>query len=262
MSAPTAGQVYEAAAGVWSVGPDRVYGVLARALLARGPDWRGLSVLDVGAGSGTASRRLTDAGARVVAMDRSVAMLLAARSRLRCSVAAGDALRLPVRSQSVDAVVLGFVLNHLEEPGVALAEAARVVHPGGWVLASTWARDGANPVRELVEDCLRLRGWVTPQWYVDFKQRTAPLSDTAETIAAACAGAGLTEVDARQVEVTVDCTPAQLVEWRLGMPQHAPFVAAMPSAERAALRVQLVADAAALPPMVCSTVMVSARRRD
>lgn len=48
----------------------------------------------------------------------------------------GDASRLPVRSSSVDAVLMLEVLEHLREPREALVEAARVLRPGGRLLLS------------------------------------------------------------------------------------------------------------------------------
>jgi ubiquinone/menaquinone biosynthesis C-methylase UbiE len=155
-------EAYDSAADAWGDGPDRVFGTLAEALLARGPVWRGLQVLDVGAGTGTATRRLVDAGAAVVPTDAATGMLAVARARCACSPVAADAMALPVRSGAVDAVVMGFVLNHLPEPAAALAEAARVVRRGGWVLASTWAREDDHPVRHLVEAALVARGWQPP----------------------------------------------------------------------------------------------------
>lgn len=48
----------------------------------------------------------------------------------------GDAARLPLPDASVDAVVMLEVLEHLREPQAALAEAARVLRPGGRLLLS------------------------------------------------------------------------------------------------------------------------------
>ena len=143
-------EAYDASAGAWGAGPDLVFDALAAALLARGPDWSGLTVLDIGAGSGTATRRLAAAGARAVPVDASAGMLSVARRAWPCTPVVGDALALPLLAGSADAAVLGFVLNHLSQPADALREAARVIRPGGWLLASTWARRDALPIREIV----------------------------------------------------------------------------------------------------------------
>jgi SAM-dependent methyltransferase len=52
----------------------------------------------------------------------------------------GDAERLPFADATFDAVVAGFVVNHLPCPEVALAEFARVLRPGGRVAVTVWDR--------------------------------------------------------------------------------------------------------------------------
>jgi SAM-dependent methyltransferase len=250
---------YAASAGAWDAGPDRVFSALAAALLARGPRWEGLSVLDIGAGTGTATRRLAAAGAWTVAMDAADGMLSVARAHGAGAALVGDALALPLRADCADAVVLGFLLNHLSRPADALREAARVVRAGGWVLASTWARDDAHPVREIVQQALLVRGWRIPAWYQSLKDTTTHLSDTAEALGLLARGAGLTAVDAAHVAVPVHATTPELLEWRLGMPHTAPFVAALPRTEKRRLWQELQAAAATQPPLVCSVVLLVSR---
>jgi SAM-dependent methyltransferase len=252
---------YDSAAEAWGDAPDRLYGALAEALLVRGPAWRGQLVLDVGAGTGTATRRLVEAGATVVPVDAAMAMLAVARDRCQCRPVAGDARALPLSNGSVDAVVMGFLLNHLADPAAALAEAARVVRPGGWVLASTWARENDHPVKHLVEAGLKARGWTAPAWYVQVKQGSALLTDSVTTMGAAALRAGLVGIDATRVDVPVSLTPAELVGWRLGLPQCAPFVASLSAADRADLVSELTLAANGLPPLVCGTVLLAARVR-
>jgi SAM-dependent methyltransferase len=261
MSSAALRNAYDSNAAAWGDAPDRLFGALAEALLVRGPVWRRLLVLDVGAGTGTATRRLVDAGATVVPMDAAAGMLAVARDRCSCRPVAADAMALPVRSGAADAVVMGFLVNHLPDPAAALAEAARVVRPGGWVLASTWARENDHPVKHLVEAALTARGWAPPPWYVGLKAGTALLTDSASGLAAAARGAGLASIEAVRVEVPVSLPPWDLVGWRLGLPQNAPFVAALSHADRTALLTELAETAAGMPPMVCGTVMLAARVR-
>jgi SAM-dependent methyltransferase len=252
-------EAYDTSARAWGAGPDLVFGALAAALLARGPDWRGLTVVDIGAGSGTATRRLAAAGARAVPVDAAVGMLGLARRTCPCAPVAGDALALPLLADSADAAVLGFVLNHLSRPVEALREAARVVRPGGWVLATTWDRRDTHPVRDLVLDALRDRGWRMPEWYRVLKEGTAPLSDSAEALELLARDAGLAEATATEVEVPVAATPDDLVQWRLGMPHTAPFVAQLSGVERTRLCQELHDAAALAPPLVCTIVVLVSR---
>ena len=252
-------EAYDASADAWGAGPDRVFDALAAALLDRGPGWRGLTVLDIGAGSGPATRRLAAAGARAVPVDAAVGMLGVARQAWPCTPVGGDALALPLLADSADAAVLGFVLNHLSRPAEALREAARVIRPGGWLLASTWARRDAHPIRETVQNALGDRGWRMPDWYRGLKEGTAPLSDTAEGLGWLARDAGLSEVVAAEVKAPVAATPRDLVEWRLGMPHTAPFVAELSPVARTNLRQELHDAAAGMPPLVCTIVVLVSR---
>ncbi|WP_255196328.1 class I SAM-dependent methyltransferase [Halorarius litoreus] len=83
-------------------------------------------VLDVGGGTGRAARELD--GATVV--DAAAGMLREARSKGVGGIQ-GDAGRLPVRDASVDAVTIVDALHHFPDAPAAIAEAARVLRPGG-----------------------------------------------------------------------------------------------------------------------------------
>lgn len=111
-------------------------------------------VLDVGGGSGRASRALPDHD--VVVLDAARGMLELARSH-GLKTAQGDAARLPVRDHSVDAVLVVDALHHVGDPDAAIAEARRVVRPGGVVL-----------VREFDPSTLLGRGLVAGEHVVGF----------------------------------------------------------------------------------------------
>jgi ubiquinone/menaquinone biosynthesis C-methylase UbiE len=96
------------------------------------------SALDVAGGTGIVSAELAALGHDVVVADLSPGMLAIAAERLpgRALVASAD--RLPVRDGSVDLVVMVWLL-HLLPIALAdtvLAEAARVVRPGGHVVTT------------------------------------------------------------------------------------------------------------------------------
>jgi malonyl-CoA O-methyltransferase len=122
-------------------------------------------VLDLGAGTGGAARELARryGGALVIALDFAAAMLRAAERRQRLwrrfARVCGDALRLPLKSASVDLVFCSLTLEWCEPLALALAEVRRVLKPTGLFafstlgpatlseLRSAWAQaDGYNHV--------------------------------------------------------------------------------------------------------------------
>jgi SAM-dependent methyltransferase len=96
-------------------------------------------LLDVGCGPGTIAARAAARGARVVGLDLAGGMLDLGRERHpHLELVEGDAEHLPFPDGSFDAVVGGFVLNHLPAPERAIAEAARVLASGGRLAVAVW----------------------------------------------------------------------------------------------------------------------------
>lgn len=89
-------------------------------------------LLELGAGSGAVTRRLCAAmpDTAIAALDIDETLLRHARGA-GAALAVGDAARVPLRDSCVDAVVLRYVLQHIADPGPVLAEAGRVLRPGG-----------------------------------------------------------------------------------------------------------------------------------
>jgi ubiquinone/menaquinone biosynthesis C-methylase UbiE len=240
---------YDRAADGWGLGASKVYGPLARALVATSPvDLAGRLLLDVGAGTGVASEALRAAGARPLALDLSHGMLAWRRAQ-RPPAVVGDVLALPVRSGAAGGAVAAFLLNHLEEPVVALSELSRVVGPGGPVLASVFSNAEQTEVKEAVDTVVAAWGWTPPDWYLAIKLRTAPQLGTPEAMAAAAATAGLGSVEVAERRVDVGLrAPEELVTYRLGQAHVADFLAALPPPERQRLRAAAVAAVAAAAP--------------
>lgn len=92
------------------------------------PGW---VVADLGCGTGDAAALLGPRVERVVAVDRSAAMLDAARKRLAgipsVEFVEGDLESLPLEDGSVDAAVSLLVLHHVDEPGAVVGQMARVL---------------------------------------------------------------------------------------------------------------------------------------
>jgi ubiquinone/menaquinone biosynthesis C-methylase UbiE len=92
----------------------------------------GSSVVDVGCGTGRAAAELAERGARPVGVDRDDAMIAEARRRWpHLDLRVGDAHDLPLADASVAGYRADKVLHDVADPGRALAEAARVLAPGG-----------------------------------------------------------------------------------------------------------------------------------
>ncbi|HKA94702.1 MAG TPA: methyltransferase domain-containing protein [Streptosporangiaceae bacterium] len=103
-------------------------------------------VADVGGGTGALLAAVHSAAprARVVTLDASAEMLRVARDQRGASAIVADALALPLADGSTDAVILAYVLFHVADPWRAVAEAARVLRPGGRVGVTTWAWERAS----------------------------------------------------------------------------------------------------------------------
>jgi SAM-dependent methyltransferase len=99
----------------------------------------GLSVLEVGCGSGTALRLAADRGAHVTGLDAAPAMVEHARRRVPgADVRVGDLQFLPYDDESFDAV-LGFnAFQYAADAAEALREAHRVLRTAGTVAAMVW----------------------------------------------------------------------------------------------------------------------------
>lgn len=97
-------------------------------------------ILDAGCGNGRYSRfllRHADPDAVLTSFDLSPRMLERAQKRLksdRVSHVAADLTRLPYADATFDAVVCGWVLEHLPDPLPGLRELARIMKPGGKLL--------------------------------------------------------------------------------------------------------------------------------
>jgi SAM-dependent methyltransferase len=115
-------------------------------------------VIDVGCGTGRAVAELAGRGARAVGVDLDPAMLAAARSRFPdLDLRAADAAGLPLGDAQAHGYRADKVYHVLPDPDAALAEARRVLAPGGRIvlLGQDWDTividsDHPGPTRRIV----------------------------------------------------------------------------------------------------------------
>jgi demethylmenaquinone methyltransferase/2-methoxy-6-polyprenyl-1,4-benzoquinol methylase len=113
-------------------------------------------VLDVAAGTGTSSEPFLAAGAHVVATDFSIGMLqVGRRRRPAVPFVAGDALRLPFREETFDAVTISFGLRNVADVDTALAELQRVAKPAGRLLICEFSLPSGPVLRPAYDRWLR-----------------------------------------------------------------------------------------------------------
>jgi ubiquinone/menaquinone biosynthesis C-methylase UbiE/biotin operon repressor len=113
-----------------------------------GRSWKGLAeamlkilnydvVADLGAGEGTLSQLIAQRAKKVIAIDNSEKMVefgqkLAKENKLpNLEYRLGDIESPPIDDSSVDLAILSQALHHAESPAKALAEAHRILKPGG-----------------------------------------------------------------------------------------------------------------------------------
>ena len=120
--------------------PGRTWEALARSAL---PLLEPGDVLDIASGDGVLAELLAPHCGRYVCIDTSPRVVAAAAERLRrfanVEVREGDMHALPCADASFDLVVLMHALTYAARPAQAVAEAARVLRPGGQLLLSSLA---------------------------------------------------------------------------------------------------------------------------
>jgi ubiquinone/menaquinone biosynthesis C-methylase UbiE/biotin operon repressor len=135
--------------------PGRSWKGIAEALLKLMPP---LVIADLGAGEGTISQLMAQRARKVIAIDNSEKMVefgaeLARKHGIgNLEYRLGDIEDVPIRSGSVDLAFLSQALHHAPHPEKAIAEAHRILKPGGRIEVLDLNRHHFEEAREMYAD--------------------------------------------------------------------------------------------------------------
>ncbi len=135
--------------------PGRSWKALAEALLKLMPP---MVIADLGAGEGTFSQLLAQRAKKVIAVDNSPKMvefgadLARKHGLLNLEYREGDLERLPIENCTVDLALFSQSLHHAQHPPRAVAEAHRILKPGGRVAILDLVKHHFEQARELYAD--------------------------------------------------------------------------------------------------------------
>jgi ArsR family transcriptional regulator len=109
-------------------------------------------LVDIGTGTGRMIELFGPRSTHAIGIDRSSEMLRLARVKLEAagiasSLRQGDMYALPLADQSADCVIIHQVLHYAHSPASAIAEAARVLAPGGTLLVVDFAAHEREELR-------------------------------------------------------------------------------------------------------------------
>lgn len=110
-------------------------------------------LVDIGTGTGRMIELFGPRATEAIGIDRSSEMLRLARVKLESagipsSLRQGDMYALPLADQTADSVIIHQVLHYAHSPAAAIAEAARVLAPGGTLLVIDFAAHEREDLRE------------------------------------------------------------------------------------------------------------------
>jgi ubiquinone/menaquinone biosynthesis C-methylase UbiE/DNA-binding MarR family transcriptional regulator len=173
--------------------PGRSWQGLAETLLTLMPP---MVIADLGAGEGTFSQLLARRSKKVIAVDNSDKMVeygreLASKHGVKnLEYRKGDLEVVPIRDATVDLAFFSQALHHAQHPERAVAEALRILKPGGRIVVLDLLRHNYEEARELYADLwlgfteveltrfLRQAGFKDIETSVVHSEETAPHFET------------------------------------------------------------------------------------
>ena len=151
---------FEHHAGEWDairslhIAEERVEAAMAAVLGdARGQKTKIGRLVDIGTGTGRMLELFAGLADHALGIDRSSEMLRLARAKLtergldHAELRQADLYALPLDDGTADLAILHHVLHFAQTPDAAIAEAARVLGPGGWLLIVDFAPHGREELR-------------------------------------------------------------------------------------------------------------------
>lgn len=227
-------QIWETRAASYAESITQLTRHAADALLDAAQVTTGTAVLDVATGPGVVALAARSRGAEVIAVDQAEAMVALARSA-GLDVRQASADRLPFETGAFDAVVAGFLLNHLPRPAPGIVELARVCK--GRVAVSVWDVPDANPA-------LGLFGGVVQPF--DIAHSVPPGPDSAlyaddARLTSLLATAGLVDIRLTRVRWAIAVAPGPWFDAvASGTPRTGAVLAAASPEQRAELRARYI----------------------
>jgi len=173
--------------------PGRSWKGIAEALLKLMPP---LVIADLGAGEGTISQLMAQRAKQVIAIDNSEKMVefgseLARKHGIEnLEYRLGDIEEVPIPSDTVDLAFLSQALHHAPHPERAIAEAWRILKPGGRIAILDLNRHHFEEARELyadlwlgfteleIEQYLRAAGFQKLETAIVHREQEAPYLET------------------------------------------------------------------------------------